>query len=69
MGGAEVLMLSAPVVLSSAGWWRVDCGVNIVVLLIETDRRFIIKLTEDIWKVRISFVRTRESYTITITLG
>ena len=26
MGGAGVLMLSAPVVLSSAGWWRVDCG-------------------------------------------
>ena len=45
-----------------------DCGPLgsiFVVLLIETDRRYIIKLTEDIWKVRIPFVRTRDSYTIT----
>ena len=36
------------------------------VLFIETDRRFIIKLTEVIWKLRISFVKTRDSYTITL---
>ena len=33
---------------------------------IETERRFIIQLTEDIWKLRISFVRARDSYTITL---
>ena len=46
-----------------------DCGPVgsiFVVLLIETDRRFIIKLTEVIWKLRISFVTTRDSYTITL---
>ena len=46
-----------------------DCGPVgsiFVVLFIETDRRFIIKLTEVIWKLRISFVTTRDSYTITL---
>ena len=58
------------VVEGGGGWCRVvlcgPVGSIFVVLLIETDRRFIIKLTEDIWKVRISFVRTRDSYTITL---
>ena len=53
----------------SGGWGGAldssPVGSIFVVLFIETDRRFIIKLTEVIWKLSISFVTTRDSYTIT----
>ena len=62
-------MSRGPVVLSATvEGGALDCGPVgsiFVVLLIETDRRFIIKLTENIWRLRISFVTTRDSYTIT----
>ena len=54
----------------SGGWGGAldssPVGSIFVVLFIETDRRFIIKLTEVIWKLSISFVTTRDSYTITL---
>ena len=62
-------MVLIATVQGGGGWRSLKCGPVgsiFVVLLIETDPRFIIKLTENIWKLRISFVTTRDSYTITL---